>query len=259
MVNHLQHLLQIQSPAPKAKGEKGKGKGKGKTPLTAEEKSKTPCVFFQMPSGCVHGDKCQYSHVKTSDPKNPSPKVKAKARADPKAKPSVPAAVAILAASVLGGANGFEFAADTGAGRHLISRESLINQGASGIDFDNNIRVAGESLKFHTGGGTRNSSNAIGLRDDIFGSSNHFILEGCPFVRSVGVDVQENGFGFVWLPGQLPFYVKDPLKCKIECPEENKIFASKASENVPFSDRISVLFRDFQLFQMMRATVLKKP
>ena len=88
-------------PAPKAKGEKGKGKGKGKTPLTAEEKSKTPCVFFQMPSGCVHGDKCQYAHVKTNDPKSPSPKVKAKAKADPKAKPSVAAAVAILAASVL--------------------------------------------------------------------------------------------------------------------------------------------------------------
>ncbi len=149
----------------------------------------------------VTSDKCQYAHVKTSDPKNPSPKVKAKAKADPKAKPSVAAAVAILAARVLGGANGFEFAADTGAGRHLISRESLINQGASGIEFDNNIRIAGESLKFDTGGGTRNSSNAIGLRHDIFGSSNHFILEGCPFVRSVGVDVQENGFGFVWLPG----------------------------------------------------------
>ena len=51
-----------------------------------------------------------------------------------------------------------------------------------------------------------NSSDSIGLCDDIFGKSNHFILDGCPFVRSVGVDVQENGFGFVWLPGQLPFY-----------------------------------------------------
>ncbi len=50
-------LVADPKPAPKAKGEKGKGKGKGKTPLAAEQKSKTPCVFFQMPSGCVHGDK----------------------------------------------------------------------------------------------------------------------------------------------------------------------------------------------------------
>ena len=38
----------------------------------------------------------------------------------------------------------------------------------------------------------------------------------------------------MWLPGQLPFYVRDPSKCKLECPEDNKIFASKVSENVPF-------------------------
>ena len=95
-------------------------------------------------------------------------KAKAKAKSDPKSSPpKALAAVAILAASVLG-ANGFEFAADTGAGRHLISREALINQGASGLDFDRNTRVAGESLRFHTGGGTRNSSDSIGLRDDIF-------------------------------------------------------------------------------------------
>ena len=223
------------------KGEKGKGKGKGKAPLTAEEKSKTPCIFFQMPSGCVHGSNCQYAHTKADVPKNPPPKkndkdgkAKAKAKSDPKASPpKALAAVAILAASVLG-ANGFEFAADTGVGRHLISRESLINQGASGLDFDRNTRVAGESLRFHTGGGTRNSSNSIGLRDDIFGTSNHFILDGCPFVRSVGVDVQQNGFGFVWLPGQLPFYIKDPSNYKIETPESNKIYASRVAENVPF-------------------------
>ena len=226
---------------PKGKGDKGKGKGKSKAPLTAEEKAKTPCIFFQMPSGCVHGDNCQYSHAKSGDPKNANPKkndkdgkAKAKAKADAKAKPSVAAAVAILAASVLGGANGFEFAADTGAGRHLISRESLLRQGASAWDFDQNIRRAGESLKFHTGGGTMNSSDSIGLCDDIFGKSNHFILDGCPFVRSVGVDVQENGFGFVWLPGQLPFYVRDPSSCSLTCQESNKIYASRIAENVPF-------------------------
>ena len=126
-------LVADAKAAPKGKGEKGKGKGKGKIPLTAEEKAKTPCIFFQMPSGCVHGNNCQYSHAKASAPKGGNPKKednkpKAKAKADAK-KPSVAAAVAILAASVIGGVTGFEFAADAGAGRHLISRESLLRQG----------------------------------------------------------------------------------------------------------------------------------
>ena len=107
-------------------------------------------------------------------------------------------------------------------------------KGASSRDFDSNVRCSGESLKFHTGGGTLKSSDSIGLCDDIFGDSNHFILSGCPFVRSVGVDVQESGFGFVWLPGQLPFYVKDPSQCVFTCEESDKIYSSRVSENVPF-------------------------
>ena len=102
-----------------------------------------------MPSGCVHGSNCQYAHVRQMLPRTHHRrrmtrmgKAKAKAKSDPKSSPpKALAAVAILAASVLG-ANGFEFAADTGAGRHLISREALINQGADGLDFDRNTRVA---------------------------------------------------------------------------------------------------------------------
>ena len=45
---------------------KGKGKGHGK-PL-APEKAKTPCIFHQMPSGCVHGAKCAYSHAAKAPP-----------------------------------------------------------------------------------------------------------------------------------------------------------------------------------------------
>ncbi len=258
-------LVADPKPAPKAKGEKGKGKGKGKAPLTAEEKAKTPYVFFQMPSGCIHGGKCQYSHVKTSDTKNANPNKdkdkdlkKAKAKADPKAKPSVAAAVAILAASVLGGANGFEFAADTGAGRHLISRDSLLSQGASAFDFDSNIRTAGEPLKFHTGGGTMNSSNSILLRDDVFGNSNHFILDGCPFVRSVGVDVQRNGFGFVWLPGQLPFYVRDPSRVTSHAKKTTRFMPQEFLRTFHSSDQISASFLVFQLFQVKVMIVLRK-
>ena len=247
------------------KGEKGKGKGKGKAPLTAEEKSKTPCIFFQMPSGCVHGSNCQYAHIKTDVPKNPPPKkndkdgkAKAKAKSDPKASPpKALAAVAILAASVLG-ANGFEFAADTGAGRHLISRESLINQGASGLDFDRNTRVAGESLRFHTGGGTRNSSDSIGLRDDIFGTSNHFILDGCPFVRSVGVDVQQNGFGLCGCLANYHSTSKIHRIVKLKLLNLTRSMHQGSLKMFPSSSQTSNLFRVLLLSLEKREITLKK-
>ena len=55
----------VSAPTPKdapkgpSKNAKGKSKGKPGKPMTAEEKAETPCIFNQMPNGCVYGDKCQ--------------------------------------------------------------------------------------------------------------------------------------------------------------------------------------------------------
>ena len=123
------------SPPPKKANAKAPPAGKAKTSaknLTPEQKAKTPCIFFQMPSGCIHGDKCAYSHVKSPPP------AKAKNENDPKAKPKpkpkVAAAVAIVAAlsSMVTPSQAFgslEWAADSGAGRHLASFEALREQG----------------------------------------------------------------------------------------------------------------------------------
>ena len=59
---------------------KGKSRGTGKS-LTPAEKAKTPCIFHQMPSGCIHGAKCQYSHAKTPPPKKSEPDAKSKPKA----------------------------------------------------------------------------------------------------------------------------------------------------------------------------------
>ena len=79
-----------------------------------------------MPSDCVHGAKCAYSHSKA-----PPAKPKSEGNADPKPKPKIaPAAaaktlatVAILAATMLepSQAGLIEWAAGSGAGRHLTS------------------------------------------------------------------------------------------------------------------------------------------
>ena len=53
-------------------------------------------------------------------------------------------------------------------------------------------------------------------------------------VRSIGLDVEQNGLGFIWLPGSLPFLVRDPSKCQLNCDEENKFYASRVTQHVPF-------------------------
>ena len=61
------------APAPNAAKSKAKAKAKAKAMADAE-KAKTPCIFFQMPSGCTHGDNCKFSHKAAA----PKPKAKAK-------------------------------------------------------------------------------------------------------------------------------------------------------------------------------------
>ena len=82
-----------------------------------------------------------------------------------------------------------------------------------------NRDITHEKLNFSTGGGFRKSSNTIGFQDQdgILGDANHFLLDSCPMVRSIGLDVEQNGLGFVWLPGSLPFLVRDPSKCHLNC------------------------------------------
>ena len=71
----------LSAPKPKdapkghPKSAKGKSKGKPGKSMTAEEKAKTPCIFHQMSNGCVHGDNCHYSHVKSppAKPKESKP------------------------------------------------------------------------------------------------------------------------------------------------------------------------------------------
>ena len=137
--------------------------------MSAEEKAKTPCIFHQVPSGCVHGAKCACSHSKA-----PPPKPKNEGSADPKPKPkTAPAAaaktlatVAILAATMLqpSQAEQIEWAADSGAGRHLTSFEALSDQGYDRSFFDGFLNQSHESLRFSTGGGQKDSSFSIGFK-----------------------------------------------------------------------------------------------
>jgi len=53
-------------------------------------------------------------------------------------------------------------------------------------------------------------------------------------VRSIGLDVEQNGLGFIWLPGCKPYYVRNPAECHVSCSEDNKLYASRVFQNLPF-------------------------
>ena len=160
-----------------------------------------------MPSGCSHGEKCMYSHVKPPAQAKEKLDSKAGAKAKPKqSAPKVAAAVAIVAAlsSMVTPSQAIvslEGAADTGAGRHLVSFEALREQGYHGYhdsSFSGFANDFHENFRFSTGGGQELFTDLWILSSGgFFGDANRFLLDSCPIVRSIGLDAEQNGLGFV--------------------------------------------------------------
>jgi len=117
-----------------------------------------------------------------------------------------------------------------------VPYEALQEQGYHSSLLSEVANDSHEKLIFFTSGGFKKSSNTIGFQDQdgILGDANHFSLGSCPTVRSIGLDVGQNGLGFMWLPGSKPFLVRDPSKCHINDNEANKFYASRVTQNVPF-------------------------
>ena len=128
-----------------------------------------------------------------------------------------------------------EFLIDSGAGRNLISKKSLPEQWVPFLD------AAPESLKFSTGGGIRNSSEAVHLRGEHSGDGIFYTLHDCPAALSLGQQVNEQGKAWVWFPNQLPFFIKPERLSDVtfHCPESAKIYADRVVENDPIlSERV---------------------
>ena len=169
------------APAPTPKP-KPKPKAKAKA-MTDAEKAKTPCVFFRMPTGCIHGENCKYSHEveKAKAPPPPKPKPKAKETPKAKASPMAKAVVALVAASSLcapaastWSSFSVEWAADTAAGRHLGSASALSNQGIPKDACSSFLTRSSEPVTFHTGGGPQPGVHTLGFLADNMSFANHF-------------------------------------------------------------------------------------
>ena len=58
--------------------------------------------------------------------------------------------------------------------------------------------------------------------------ANPYILDNCSLVRLREVT---SGEAFAWLLNSLPFFVSDPPQLRIECPEEQRFYATRAEEH----------------------------
>ena len=122
-----------------------------------------------------------------------------------------------------------DFLLDSGAGRNLISRKSLPVE-AQGL-----FSQAPEKLKFSTGGGTRSGSEAIAIEGELSGQNTFYQLTECPPAISVGMQVQQHKRPWIWMPGELPYFIKsDRLQDVVyHCPEDARIYADRVEQNVP--------------------------
>ena len=111
-----------------------------------------------------------------------------------------------------------DFLIDSGAGRNLISQKDLPDQ------WIQHLWEAPEKLKFATGGGVRNSTQAINLRGEFSGDGVFYAFKDCPPAISLGQQVNDHVRAWVWFPGQLPYFIKSDRLGDVvhHCPESAK-------------------------------------
>ena len=127
---------------------------------------------------------------------------------------------------------------DTGAGRHLSSIKHICEYfGVAPGLVRKWAHAPSEDISFYTGGGKgKRAKLALTTLSHEWGKSELRLLDDCPEVRSSGLIVAETGRARIHLPGEMPFYVRDPAHCEAKCPEWNRIYPAKVEENVPFFD-----------------------
>lgn len=146
---------------------------------------------------------------------------------------------ACVAASPQSGTFDVEWICDSGASRSLASIQSLVNQGIP-ENLVNSCLSSASSIKFETGNGVTNSTECFNFHGCNFGMYEHRILESCPVARSLG-EIVSSGRPFIWLPGELPYFVENGKDLQVTC-RGKKLSADRIEENVPiFKESIQVL------------------
>ena len=97
-----------------------------------------------------------------------------------------------------------------------------------------------ELVTFETCNGNVMIDEAIVLRSPLVGPYKQaYLLEDSPLALSLGESVTQDGRGFIWLPGTLPYIITDASHVRVACPAKFRIYADRIEENIPiFKDTV---------------------
>ena len=217
-------------------------KGKAQTKATAAPKVKTAAAvaFASLPSASASSESFMTAVVRMC-----TAPLQYMARVFACVVPVLHSSVAHtqIPASVSSTSFCVDWIADSGAGRSLGSVSSLEAGGIPSGLIKDNTTVTEFPVDFATGGGSRRGDQTIGYEGDVFGHTNAYLLpKGCPLVRSLGEIVNQQDRPFIWLPGELPFFVTSSDLLQVSCAEGDRIVAHRIEENVPiFRENIKIV------------------
>ncbi|CAE7511068.1 RPS6KA5 [Symbiodinium natans] len=130
-----------------------------------------------------------------------------------------------------------EWIADSGAGRNLTSLKALERQGIP-PDVGLQASQADQPIQFSTGNGVVTSHEVLTCEGQDFGRNTAYLMNDCPVVRSMGELVNGGQLPFLWLPGQLPCFLK--TSDHVQADLSGALFADRVEGNVPiFKEQVS--------------------
>lgn len=248
-----------QASHPRKPDDKGQSQEKhGKSGQSGQSASSKQgaCIFY--PKGlCRRGADCPYRHEGPSQASSGSqgmaaPKSKAGSTTSGAAAKAAPAKAAMVAMVVLGAAAGttgshvpssnqfeLEWALDSGAGEDLASTRALCNQGVPESWLADFNTVSDVPLTFDTGGGPKAATNTVSTVGDVAGDGLVYMLQSCPYVKSLGKLI-EKGFSFFWGPSYQPTLVPPGVSFNVSCDHSRCYQADRVDHCVPmFKETIS--------------------
>ena len=127
---------------------------------------------------------------------------------------------AVAASSTQRKSSGYliEFLNDSGAGRTILSKRALKEQGVPASAIDPFITTASQPISFDTGGGERSSNKSIALTGGLLHNVESYMLEDSPIAISMGQLVESAKLPFIWVPGDKPYHCTDASKLRVSCP-----------------------------------------
>ena len=130
--------------------------------------------------------------------------------------------------------------ADSGAGEDLASEKAMLAQGIPKHIIDQYVKKSAYPCNFDTGGGVQPADETINVSAAGYDSTT-YMLKRCPWVFAQAKRTELQCMPYIHLPGQLPFFVTDQSKLKVEVDEAAKWTAVELHHYTPeFEEEVTL-------------------